>query len=181
MAVRGVEDTQAVEEQAALLRVAVLVARDAPLQELFSAAAEETARMLGAESGSVIRYVGAERAVVVGVWRPRGRRGLPVNAEVDFDPATTAMGKARATRGAVRMTGYERTCGGLPALLRAIGLKAAVAAPVLRRGEVWGALVAGAAEEETLPPGIERRLAGLAELVGQALANDDARAELAAS
>ena len=44
MAVRGVEDTQTVEHQAALLRVALLVARDAPQEELFQAAAEETAR-----------------------------------------------------------------------------------------------------------------------------------------
>ena len=182
MAVRGVEDTQTVEHQAALLRVALLVARDAPQEELFQAAAEETARLFGAESGSVVRYVGAERAVIVGVWRTRGRRGLPVNAEVDFEPGTTAMGQARATRRPVRVAGYEqpprpaaRRC------MRSIGLKAGVAAPVLRRGDVWGALVAGAADEETLPPGCEQRLAGLAELVGQALDNDDRRAELAAS
>ena len=181
MAVRGVEDTQAVEQQAALLRVAVLVARDVPQEELFKAAAEETARVLGAESGSVMRYVGAERAVVVGVWRARGRRGLPVNAELDFDPATTAMGRARATRSPVRMAGYEGARGDLPRLLKSIGIRAAVAAPVLRGGEVWGAVVGGAAHEETLPPGSEQRLSGLAELVGHALDNDDARAELAAS
>jgi len=181
MAVRGVEDTHTVEHQAALLRVALLVARDAPQEELFNAAAEETARLFGAESGSVVRYVGAERAIIVGVWRPRGRRGLPVNAEVDFEPGTTAMGQARATRSPVRMAGYDTRRGHLPALMRTIGLKAGVAAPVLRRGDVWGALVAGAAEEETLPPGSEKRLAGLAEVVGQALDNDDRRAALAAS
>ena len=181
MAVKGVEDTQTVEHQAALLRVALLVARDAPQEELFQAAAEETARLFGAESGSVVRYVGAERAVIVGVWRTRGRRGLPVNAEVDFEPGTTAMGQARATGEPVRAVGYESRRGQLADLLRSIGLKAGVAAPVMRRGEVWGALVAGAADEETLPPGSEQRLAGLAELIGQALDNDDRRAALAAS
>ena len=65
--------------------------------------------------------------------------------------------------------------------MKAVGLKATVAAPVLRRGEAWGALVASAAEEESLPPGCEQRLVGLAELLAQALANADARAELAAS
>jgi signal transduction histidine kinase len=116
------------------------------------------------------------------VWRPRGRRGLPVNAEVDFEPGTTAMGRARATRGPARMAGYDSRRGGhLPALMRSIGLKAGIAAPVMRSGEVWGALVAGAAEEETLPPGSEQRLGGLAELIGQALDNTDSRAELAAS
>jgi signal transduction histidine kinase len=181
MAVKGVEDTQTVEHQAALLRVALLVARDAPQEELFQAAAEETARLFGAESGSVVRYVGAERAVIVGVWRARGRRGLPVNAEVDFEPGTTAMGQARATRGPVRAVGYDTRRGQLAELLRSIGLTAGVAAPVQRGGDVWGALVAGAADEETLPPGSEQRLRGLAELIGQALDNDDRRAELAAS
>ncbi len=181
MAVRGVEDSQTVENQAALLRVALLVARDAPQDELFRAAAGETARLFGAGSGSVIRYVGAERAVIVGVWRPRGRRGLPVNAEVDFEPRSTAMGQARATGEPVRVVGYENRRGQLATLMRSIGLKAGVAAPVLLRGEVWGALVAGAADEETLPPGSENRLAGLAELIGQALENDDRRAALAAS
>jgi signal transduction histidine kinase len=181
MAVRGVEDTQAVEEQAALLRVAMLVARDTPHDDLFAAVAEEVARLYGADSGSVWRYVGAERAIVVGVWRGHGRRGLPVNGEIDFDPATSAMGQARIQRGPVRVPGYEGARGDLAALLKRIGLRAAVAAPVMRRGAVWGVIVAAAVDEEALPPGSERRLAGLAELLTQALANDDARADLAAS
>ena len=80
---------EAVALQAATLRVAELVARDAPHDKLFKAAAQEAARVFGAESGSVIRYVGDERAVIVGVWRPCGRRGLPVNAAVDFGPASS--------------------------------------------------------------------------------------------
>ena len=63
MLVRGVEDIQVVEEQAALLRVAMLVARDEPLESLFSAVAAEGARLLGVEAGAVMRYVGGERAV----------------------------------------------------------------------------------------------------------------------
>ena len=48
-------------------------------------------------------------------------------------------------------------------------------------GALWGALVATAPDEEALPPGCERRLVGFAEMVGQALVNDRARTELAAS
>jgi signal transduction histidine kinase len=177
----GVEDIQVVDEQSALLRVAMLVARDAPQDELFTAVAEESARLYGVGSGSVWRYVGAERAVVIGVWRGRGRFGLPVNGEIDFDPATSAMGQARLRRGPVRIAGYEGARGDLASLLKRIGLRAAVAAPVLRRGEIWGVIVAAGPDEEALPPGSERRLTGLADLLTQALANDDARADLAAS
>jgi signal transduction histidine kinase len=181
MLVRGVEDIQAVSEQAALLRIAMLAARDEPLESLFGRVSEEVGRLLGVEAGAVLRYIGGERAVVVGVYRQKGLRGLPVNAELDFDRAGSALGQARRTLSPARVTNYEGGRGELPVLMKAIGLKATVAAPVLRGGEAWGALAASAAEEELLPPGCEQRLVGLAGLLAQALANADARTELAAS
>jgi signal transduction histidine kinase len=181
MAVRGVEDIQAVSEQAALLRIALLVARDEPHNALFAAVAEEGARLLGAESGEVFRFIGAERAVVVGVWRAGSSRGLPVNAELDFDRATSALGKARSTLQPARVTGYEQARGELPLIMKAIGLRASVAAPIVSRGEAWGALTASSAEQDGLPPGSEQRLVGLAGLVAQALANAAVREDLAAS
>ena len=118
---------------------------------------------------------------MVGSWRDRGRRGLPVNAELDFEPHHERARPGARDPPPARVAGYENARGELPAVMKSIGMRASVAAPVLLGGEVWGALVAGAADEEALPPGSEQRLAGLAELVAQALANDDARAELAAS
>ena len=68
MLVRGVEDIQVVEEQAALLRVAMLVARDdAAGRALRRASRQEVARLLGVDAAGVMRYIGGERAVVVGV------------------------------------------------------------------------------------------------------------------
>ena len=87
MQVRGVEDIQVVQEQAALLRIAMLVARDEPLDSLFGAVSAEVAQLLGVEAGAVMRFIGGERAVIVGVHRTGGVRGLPVNAELDFDRA----------------------------------------------------------------------------------------------
>ena len=46
---------------------------------------------------------------------------------------------------------------------------------------MWGALAATTRSEERLPDGLERRLCDFADLVGQALANADARERLAAS
>ena len=160
MLVRGVEDIQAVSEQAALLRVAMLVARDEPLESLFESVSRRSARLLGVEAGAVMRFVGAERAVIVGVYRMKGVRGLPVNAELDFHRSGSALGQAQTTLAPARVANYEGTRGELPVLLKSVGLKATVAAPVLRDGEAWGALVASAAEEESLPPGCEQRLVG---------------------
>ena len=46
MLVRGVEDIQVVQEQAALLRIAMLVAQDEPLDSLFGAVSAEVAQLL---------------------------------------------------------------------------------------------------------------------------------------
>src|SRR3954453_13905235 len=100
----GVQDIQVVEEQSALLRVAMLVERDTPLPQLFSAVAAEGARVLGvdagggrrAEAGGVLLHVGAAGGVVVGGWRGDGKRKLPVNAELDFHRMDRAIGRARA-------------------------------------------------------------------------------------
>ena len=181
MAVRGVEDIQAVSEQAALLRIALLVARDEPHDALFAAVSEEIARLLGVETGAVVRFIGAERAVVVGVWNSGGVRGLPVNAEVDFDRTTSALGLVRSTLQPARVTDYEQARGELPLIMKAIGLRASVAAPVMRPGEPWGAVVASSSEAEALPARSEQRLVSLAGLVAQALANAAAREALAAS
>jgi signal transduction histidine kinase len=181
MLVRGVEDIHVVQEQAALLRIAMLVARDEPLDSLFGAVSAEVSQLLHVDAGAVLRFIGGERAVIVGVHRAGGVRGLPVNAELDFDRVNSALGRAQATLLPARVAHHEGSKGEISSFMKSVGLRVAIAAPVLRQGEVWGALVASAAEEEALPPGCERRLVGLCGLLSQALANADARADLAES
>ena len=53
-----------------------------------------------------MRYIGGERAVVVGVWRTRGARGLPVNAELDFDRPTARSG-APSDQAPARVSSYD--------------------------------------------------------------------------
>src|SRR5690349_6160752 len=181
MLVRGVEDIQVVQEQAALLRIAMLVARDEPLDSLFGAVSAEVSQLLRVDAGAVMRFIGAERSVIVGVHRNGGTHSLPVNAELDFDRTTTAIGRAQSTLLPARMVYTANSKGDVPATLKKAGLQVTVAAPVLRHGSAWGVLVASGADEEALPPGCERRLVGLCGLLAQALANAEARAELAAS
>src|SRR5215510_2453221 len=98
MAIRDAEaQSTAVGETIGLLRVALLVARDAPLEEVFTAVAGQAARRLDAEASVLLRFIGEERAVVVGAWREGGSRGFPVNAEVDFDRRNSATGRVRMT------------------------------------------------------------------------------------
>jgi signal transduction histidine kinase len=181
MLVRGVEDIQVVQEQAALLRIAMLVARDEPLDSLFGAVSAEVAQLLHVDAGAVLRFIGGERAVIAGVHRASGVRGLPVNAELDFGRTTSAIGRAQDTLLPARLAYDERSKSEVGAFLNKVGLRVTIAAPVLRQGKAWGVLAASAAEEEALPAGCERRLVGLCGLLAQALANAEARAELAAS
>jgi len=174
MATRSAEG-QAVAEQAALLSVALLVAREAPEEVLFAAAAEQAARSLSTEAASVLRFIGDERAVVIGVWREGGNRGLPVNAELDFDHRNSALGRVRRTRRPARADSYEGITGELPMVMRAIDLRSTVAAPVMVEGEVWGALVASTTRDQPLPEGSEHRIGGFADLIGHAVTKGAAR------
>jgi signal transduction histidine kinase len=176
MAIRDAElRTRAAEH--ALLAVAWLVAAGARDEALFTPACEQVVGATGASAATVLRFVGDERAVVVGTWNREGIRGVPVNAELDFDRTNSALGRVRATRRPARADSYEGARGELPAVMRAIGLRATVAAPILVDDEVWGGLVASTADEP-LPPGSEHGLVDFAELLGLAVAAAEERRRL---
>jgi signal transduction histidine kinase len=185
MATRDAEElptpSAAPDEQAALLQIAMLIVHDAPLEAVFGAVAEQAARRLRAEAAVVLRYVGDERAVVVGVWREGGIRGFPVNAELDFDSRNSAAGRVRSTGRPARADGYDASSGDLPLQMRAIGVQSSVAAPVMVSGEVWGTLAVVTTRSEPFPPGSEHRLDDLAELAADALAHAESRVGLVAS
>jgi signal transduction histidine kinase len=176
MAISSGADVRAAHERASgLLEIATLIARDAPDEVLYATVSQQVARRLGTEAASVLRYLGDERAVVVGVWREGGSRGLPVNAELDFDSRNSAMGRARRTRRPARADSYDGLRGELPVVMRAIDVRASVAAPVMLDDEVWGAVVASTTRDEPLPPDSEHQLGDFTELVGLAVANAAAK------
>ena len=153
----------------------------APEEAIFGAVAEEVGRVLGVEATAVLRYLGDERAVVVGVWREGGTRGMPVNAEIDFDRRNSAVGQVRSTRAPARADSYEGMSGELPAVMDSIGLRSSVAAPVIVGAEVWGAVAASTRREQPLPAGSEQRLAHFGALVAHAVAAGEAQRRLEAS
>ena len=57
-----------------------------------------------------------------------------------------------------------------------VGVRGVVATPVLVEGRLWGAMAAGTAQEEPLPPETESRLAQFTELMATAIANTEAHA-----
>ena len=168
------------DEQAALRRVATLVAGGAPPRRVFEQVTEEVARLLGMPGASVMRYDGARTATVVGGWSEDGKLSLPVSSTFDLDGATV-VAKVLRSGSPQRVDRYEEAGGRLAETLQRSGYHAAVAAPVTVGGGLWGALAAGTRSDEPLPEGLEQRLCDFAELVAQALANADAHEQLAAS
>ena len=168
------------DEQAALRRVATLVASGLPPSRVFGQVTEEVAMLLAMPGANVMRYDGARTATVVGGWSEDGALTLPMGSTFDLD-GDTVVGKVLRSGTPQRVDRYQDTSGNLAETMQRSGYRAAVAAPVTVGGRLWGALAAGTRSDEPLPEGLEQRLCDFAELVAQALANADAHEQLAAS
>ncbi len=169
------------EEQAALRRVATAVAAEREPGRVFGLVTEEVGRLLGAHSSNMVRYEDDDTATVVGGWSLGRVRSVPVGGRVqlDGDTATVRVWRSGAP---VRLDSYDGIPGTLAALLRdELGFRCAVAAPVALGGRLWGAVIVSSVHPDSFAPGAEQRIADFAELAAQALANAQAREELAAS
>jgi PAS domain S-box-containing protein len=167
-------------EQAALRRVATLVARGGDHAQVVAAVAEEVGKLLSAEAAGVVRYERSGRGTVVSTWSRSGSPPVPVGAVVELEGGT-AVGRVYGTGRPGRTTGFEGGGGALAQRLNELGYRSSLAAPIQVEGRLWGALAVGDVREEPLAEGSEQRLLRFAELVAQALANADAREQLAAS
>ena len=169
-----------VAEQAALRRVATFVAGNPDPGEVFARVCAEVGTVLGVKSTNLVRFQGSRIARVVGGWSVHGAPMFPVGEDVPLDGDTAVVKVSRSGR-AERVDDYSELAGELPERIQAAGIASAVAAPIKVAGRLWGAIVASSGEPRSFGPGSEERVASFAELVSDALANADAREQLAAS
>jgi PAS domain S-box-containing protein len=167
-------------EQAALRRVATVVASEAEQERLFAVVTEEVGRLLGAHTSNMVRYEPDETAVVAGAWSTGDVRAVPVGTHVALDGDTVAARILRSGR-PERVDSYEGMSGSTVDMLRRLGFRSAVGAPIHLASRLWGAVMVSTVEDKPFPTGSEQRIADFAELVALALANAEAREELAAS
>jgi signal transduction histidine kinase len=167
------------EEQAAVRRVATLVAQAVSPADLFEAVACEVAGLLDAPLATLVRYgPDDDTATILGSWGELAR-DLPVGCRYPLEaenPATLVRRTGRAAR-----IEHYRGSGVVPELALKLGLRYGVAAPIVVEGRLWGMIGASWTGPGRLPVGIEGRLTQFAELVATAIANADSRAELVAS
>jgi signal transduction histidine kinase len=166
------------KEQAALRRVATLVAQESPPSEVFSAVAEEVGRLMAIDSSRVLRYESDGTATVISAWNLE----LPfrVGDSLPLEGHNIAAVVFR-TRLPARVDSYTDASGSLAATVREAGIQSGVGCPIIVGGRLWGAMVAVTSKPEPIPTGAELRLAAFTELLATAISNTQARADLTAS
>jgi signal transduction histidine kinase len=165
------------DEQAALRRVAVLVAEGGPEQRLFDVVSEEVGRLLHSDLAALIRFEPDEMLGTLTVWsaerghldvgghRPLGAGDL---AKIIFN-----------TQSPARVDDWTGRPGPLAEFVRGQhGVRSSVGCPIVVAGQLWGALIVHSTRSTQLPPGTESRLANFTELVATAVASAHSRAEV---
>jgi signal transduction histidine kinase len=167
--------------QAALRRVATLVARGVQPSEVFAAVATELARCLGTHYSALWRYQpdGAVTLLAASDDDP-GLKKMPIGARFSLEGESISAMVLRTGR-AARIDSFENAPGSIAARVRDVGLRVAVGAPIVAGDRVWGAAVVGSYRPEPLPPDTEARVGDFADLVATAIANAQAHSELTAS
>jgi PAS domain-containing protein len=141
------------DEQAALRRVATLVAEGASPSAVLDAVAAEMEALLDADQVALNRFEPGDEIVVL------AHRGLdidrtPVGSRVSIE-GRSATAEVRRTGRPARIEGYEGAEGPLAALARATGLRSSVSVPVAVEGRLWGLITASWKSAEPPPSDTE--------------------------
>ena len=154
-------------DQAALRRLATLVARGAEPAEVFEAVVNEMRRCASAHTAGLWRYESNNEMTKLAAAEHPGLRPAewPVGTRSPIDGGTLA-GMVRRTGRPARMDSYEDSTGSLAARIRDAGVHAAVGVPVVVDGRVWGLAAVGSVEPEPMRADTEARISAFAELIG---------------
>jgi signal transduction histidine kinase len=167
------------DEQAALRRVATLVAEGPPPTAVFDAVATEMQRLLDADGVTLGRYEPGDAITVVA---HRGWQGW------DLPPGTRFSHAGESVTAAVRRTGrpsrmehFHAADGAIAQYVRDHGVRSSAGAPIVVDGRLWGVAVVYWTREESPPAETEERIGRFAKLLETAIANADSREQLFAS
>jgi GAF domain-containing protein len=167
------------DEQAALRRVATLVAEDAPATDLFRAVTREVGVLLGADFSGMARF-DRDGAVTTATWAAEGD-DPPIPDRWQMQPGDPATAIAAARR-AVRWDDWTQVAGPASEFIKdELGVRSTVGAPIVVEGRLWGLLAVHSKQDAPLPPDTESRLQQFTDLVATAIANAESKSELAAS
>ena len=156
-------------EQAALRRVATLVARGVEPSEVFGAVAEEMRRCLPADTAGLWRFESdGEISIVAAAADPEALARWPLGTRTPVKGNTLATLVQRSGRPA-RLDSYDNVAGPTAARVRAVGVHAAVGVPIIVDGRVWGLAAVGSLQPGPMPADTEVHISGFAELIATAV------------
>jgi signal transduction histidine kinase len=163
------------EEQAALRRVATLVAKGTQPDEVFAAVGEEIGRILDAEVACVLRYEADATGTVMATWGDASF--WPVGSNWALEDVGVQVFRTRRT---ARIDGHRQLAGEDSGMAERI--RSRVAAPIIIDDRLWGAAVAlNFTSSGDLPAVAEGRIANFADLITTAISNAQTQSELIAS
>jgi signal transduction histidine kinase len=167
------------DEQAALRRVATLVATGATEAELAAAVCLEIGALFRAQAATVLRWDG-DTIRVIGTWRAEEAEARPAGTVLDFggDTITARVvetaAPARLDSAGDLQTEFARE------RWAELGLQASIGAPIIVDRKVWGVVAASRTRPgDPFAAGAEARLADFSALVAQAIVNTDSRRQTA--
>ena len=166
-------------EQAALRRVATLVAEGGSPADVFELVATQMRQLLDIDLAVLERFETDGSATVIAISDPLGRiTGYQVGTRLLNDSNNLAA-TVRKTGRTSRIDSYQDVTGPEAAELRKKGFVGSIGTPVTVEGRLWGA--AAIVRRRPIPENTESRLTQFMELVGTAIANADSRAQLTTS
>ncbi|MGZ4619814.1 MAG: sensor histidine kinase [Frankiaceae bacterium] len=163
-------------EQAALRRVATLIARGVPPADVFKAVAEELANEFGASMSTVLRIGDDGTATVVGSGGEQ-RAHIPVGTRLK-DAEHGVAGSVLETSVAAKTERFDGPPGSVARFFQDLGATIGVISPIVVEGHPWGIAVAASRKPDAFPADNERRIADFTELVATAIANAEAQTQL---
>ena len=168
-----------IAEQAALRRVATLVARGVCHEELFAVVNQELAQLVRADAVALMRFEPDETITLLAAWNAAGacssRRRARGRRTQRCAGCATPLAPYGSGRRACRSPDHSSP------RYDAWGFRASVAVPIQVNGRVWGISVTASHSPEPFPAATETRIAEFTDLVATAISNAQSRAELAAS
>jgi signal transduction histidine kinase len=176
--VAGARMRQLADEQAALRRVATLVASGAQPADVFRAAAEEIRRLFGAGNAGIGRYEGAGSSLVVVASVGEDPLTLPVGTRVELLadlPPAVVWRTGHSAR--IDDDGWGSIPDPVADDLHRQGVKSIVTSPIIVEDRLWG-VVTVLARRGRFPSDTADRMTDFTELAATAIANAQAEQDL---
>ena len=167
-------------EQAALRRVATLVASGVAPAEVFDAVAQEVGLQCDADLARLERFERDGTITVVAAWSRSGGERPAVGVRFARTGTSVAALVAKSGRPA-RLDSFQNASGPVARENRALGIRSSVGCPIVVGGRTWGVTAVSTKREARFPTNTESVIADFTELVAMAILSAESQHQLIAS